>query len=89
VKAGRALGWIRRTGNAFSPVVPGAAIIIAGLIGSGFEDWLFAVGYYLCVFFWAIAFTAVDVLELTDAGPSFVEDSFVTAPQFAASVAGD
>ena len=24
--------------------------------------WMFAVGYYLCVFFWAIAFIMVDVL---------------------------
>jgi len=27
-----------------------------------FEDWMFAVGYYLCVFFWAIAFIMMDVL---------------------------
>jgi hypothetical protein len=26
-----------------------------------FEDWLFAPGYYLCVFFWSLAFVLVDV----------------------------
>jgi hypothetical protein len=26
-----------------------------------FEDWLFAVGYYLCVFFWSCAFALVDL----------------------------
>jgi hypothetical protein len=34
----------------------------AGLVHAGFEDWLFAVGYYLCVFFWTLAFMFVDVL---------------------------
>lgn len=53
---------LRRTGEAFSPAVPAAAIVAAGLIHAAFEDWMFAVGYYLCVFFWAIAFILVDVM---------------------------
>jgi hypothetical protein len=32
------------------------------LVHAAFEDWLFAVGYYLCVFFWSLAFIMVDVL---------------------------
>jgi len=54
--------WVRRTQDVFSPALPAAAIITAGLIDAMFEDWLFAVGYYLCVFFWAMAFILVDVL---------------------------
>ena len=54
--------WLRRTGDVFSPAVPAAAIVAAGLFHAMFEDWMFAVGYYLCVFFWAMAFILVDVL---------------------------
>jgi O-antigen ligase len=54
--------WLRKTGNVFSPAIPAAAIILAGLFHAMFEDWMFAVGYYLCVFFWVTAFIMVDVL---------------------------
>ena len=52
-----------RSQNVFSPLLPAAAILTAGLIDAAFEDWLFAVGYYLCIFFWAIAFILVDLLD--------------------------
>jgi hypothetical protein len=32
------------------------------MIHAAFEDWLFAPGYYLCVFFWSMAFVFVDQL---------------------------
>ena len=35
-------------------------VMVAGLLHAGFEDWLFAPGYYLCVFFWSMAFVFVD-----------------------------
>jgi hypothetical protein len=35
-------------------------VIFAGLIHAAFEDWLFAPGYYLCVFFWSVAFVLID-----------------------------
>lgn len=54
--------WMRRTGNAFSTAVPLAAVMAAGLAHAMFEDWLFAVGYYLCIFFWTLAFVLVDVM---------------------------
>jgi len=57
-----AFSWVRRTQDVFSPALMAAAIVTAGLIDAMFEDWLFAVGYYLCVFFWAMAFILVDVL---------------------------
>jgi O-antigen ligase len=65
VNIGRALAQMRRTGNVFSPAIPLAGILVAGLVHAAFEDWLFAVGYYLCVFFWSLAFVMVDVLPAT------------------------
>jgi O-antigen ligase len=65
----RALGQMRRTGDAYSPVIPLAGVLAAGLVHAAFEDWLFAVGYYLCVFFWTLAFIMVDVLPALAASP--------------------
>ena len=62
-----ALIRLRRSGNIFAPAVPAAAILVAGLIDAGFEDWLFAVGYYLSVFFWVIAFILTDLLRSPEA----------------------
>ncbi len=58
----KVFAWLRRSGNVFSPAVPVAAFVLAGLFHATFEDWMFAVGYYLCVFFWATSFILVDVL---------------------------
>jgi len=54
--------WLRRTANFRHPVVPVAMVLAGGLAHAAFEDWLFAVGYYLCVFFWVLAFAFVDIL---------------------------
>jgi hypothetical protein len=59
---------MRRTGDACSPAVPIAAIMAAGLLHAAFEDWLFAAGYYLCVFFWSLAFVFIDVVPKTVPG---------------------
>jgi O-antigen ligase len=64
----RVMGWMRRTGDACSPAVPIAAIMAAGLLHAAFEDWLFAAGYYLCVFFWSLAFVFIDVVPKTVPG---------------------
>jgi O-antigen ligase len=56
----RMFAWMRRTGTASHWGVPFALITLAGLIHAGFEDWLFAPGSYLCVFFWISAFLLVD-----------------------------
>jgi O-antigen ligase len=61
----RALAQIRRTGNVYSFAIPLAGVLAAGLVHAAFEDWLFAPGYYLCVFFWTMAFIMVDVLPAT------------------------
>ncbi len=50
-----------KTGNPCHPAVPLALIMVAGLLHAGFEDWLFATGNYLCVWFWSLAFIFADV----------------------------
>jgi O-antigen ligase len=57
----RTVHWMLRTGNPSHPAVPLAMVMVAGLLHAAFEDWLFAPGYYLCVFFWCLAFVLVDV----------------------------
>jgi len=62
IHASRVLVW---TGSTLDPrglAFPVAVVMIAGLFHAGFEDWLFAVGNYLCVFFWSLAFILVDLL---------------------------
>jgi len=70
VNVGRALKQMRQTGNVFSPAVPLAGVLLAGLVHAAFEDWLFASGYYLCVFFWTLAFIMGDVLPAPSAAPA-------------------
>jgi len=60
-KVRKVFAWLRQGGDVFSPALPAAAIVAAGLIHAMFEDWMFAVGYYLCVFFWAMAFILADL----------------------------
>jgi O-antigen ligase len=77
-KVYRVLAWMRRTGNAFSTAIPLAVVVAAGLVHAVFEDWLFAVGYYLCVFFWALAFVLVDVVPA--AAPALIRSPAPKAP---------
>jgi O-antigen ligase len=63
-KVVRTAAWMLRTGNPCHPAVPLASIAVAGLFHAGFEDWLFAPGFYLCVFFWSLAFVLVDVAPM-------------------------
>jgi len=48
--------WMRRTGDPRHYSIPLAMVVLGGLVHASFEDWLFGVGYYLCVFFWRLAF---------------------------------
>ena len=61
----RVLVWIRRTGDPRHAAAPLAVVLAAGLVHAVFEDWLFAVGYYLCVFFWSYAFVLFDLAPAT------------------------
>lgn len=64
LKVGGVFAWLRRTANVRHYVVPVAMVLAAGLIHASFEDWLFAVGYYLSVFFWVLAFAFLDILPV-------------------------
>jgi len=78
LNVGRVLVRVRRTGNVSFPAVPLAVVLTAGLVHAAFEDWLFAVGYYLCIFFWALAFILVDLLP-RDPAPVICEDRIVSS----------
>jgi hypothetical protein len=67
----RTVQWMFRTGNPSHPAVPLAIVVVSGVIHAAFEDWLFAPGYYLCVFFWCLAFVLMDVApkSLPDEAP--------------------
>jgi hypothetical protein len=52
---------MRRTGSPYHYAVPFAMVTVAGLIHASFEDWLFAPGSYVCVFFWVSAFLLIDL----------------------------
>jgi O-antigen ligase len=53
--------WIRRSGDPRNYALPLVLVCIAGLAHAVFEDWLFAVGYYLTVFFWTLVFLLYDL----------------------------
>ena len=52
--------WVYHTNDARHTAIPVMLILLAGLVHAGFEDWLFAVGYYMTVFFWTLAFSFLD-----------------------------
>jgi len=54
--------YLRRTGDVSHYSVPLMMVLVAGLLHAGFEDWLFAVGYYLTVLFWVLTFLLMDVI---------------------------
>lgn len=54
--------WMRRTGDVSHFSVPLCMILLGGLVHAFFEDWLLAVGYYLCLFFWICVFLLDDLL---------------------------
>jgi O-antigen ligase len=60
----RAYRWMRASANPYHYCIPFALVVIAGLVHAFFEDWLFAVGSYLCVFFWVSAFLLIDLLPV-------------------------
>jgi O-antigen ligase len=62
-------GWMRRTSDPYHYSIPLAMVLLSGLVHAGFEDWLFAVGSYLCVFFWTIAFLLADFVPAADVVP--------------------
>ena len=75
--ATRAYLWMRRNESPNNYAVVFAMIVIAGLIHAGFEDWLFAVGSYLSVFFWVSAFLLIDLEAQFKSDRRAIPKSFV------------
>jgi hypothetical protein len=57
----RVLFRLRTTGHSNYLAAPVAGVLLAGLVAAGFEDWLFAVGYYGCLAFWLLAMSLPDL----------------------------
>ena len=60
---------MKRTGDPRHYSIPLAMVVLSGLVHASFEDWLFAVGYYLCVYFWFFAFVLADLVPAAVAAP--------------------
>jgi len=45
-------------------------VLLAGFVHASFEDWLFAVGAYPCVYFWVFAFMLADLMPATAPAPA-------------------
>ena len=54
--------WMRRTGDPRHYSIPLAMVVLSGFVNASFEDWLFAVGSYACVYFWVFAFLLADLV---------------------------
>jgi O-antigen ligase len=62
--------WMNRTADPSHYSIPLAMVVISGLCHATFEDWLFAVGSYLCVYFWVFAFLLADLVPAAVAVPA-------------------
>src|SRR5208283_5043635 len=65
----RVCAWMQRTADPRHYSIPLAMVVLAGLVHAAFEDWLFAVGYYVCVYFWIFAFLLADLVPDADVVP--------------------
>jgi O-antigen ligase len=66
----RVCAWMWRTADPNHYAIPLAFICLAGLVHAVFEDWLFAVGYYLNVFFWTSVFLLSDLQPVLPRNPA-------------------
>jgi len=57
----RTVLFVHKSGAIASPAFVLAGVMIAGILHAIFEDWMFAPGNYLCVFYWSLAFIFIDV----------------------------
>jgi len=65
----RVCAWMKRSADPRHYSIPLAMVVLAGLVHATFEDWLFAVGSYLCVFFWVFSFLLADLVPVAVAVP--------------------
>ena len=57
--------WMKRTADPSNYSIPLAMVVLSGLCHASFEDWLFATGSYLCVYFWFFAFLLADLVPVS------------------------
>jgi hypothetical protein len=69
-----------RTRDARPYVVPLVLVCIAGLVHAFFEDWLFAVGFYLTIFFWTSAFVLAELQSELAAEPAMINTAWRKIP---------
>ncbi len=62
--------WMKRTADPRHYSIPLAMVVLSGLVHANFEDWLFAVGSYACVYFWVFAFVLADLVPAAVEVPS-------------------
>jgi O-antigen ligase len=72
--------WMRRTADPRHYSIPMAMVVLAGFTHASFEDWLFAVGSYLSLWFWVFAFMLADLVPDTAVAPSAGAVSRVAVP---------
>jgi O-antigen ligase len=58
-----------RTANVRYYSIPLAMVVVGGLIHATFEDWIFAAGSYLALYFWVCAFLLSDLVPEVDMVP--------------------
>jgi O-antigen ligase len=63
-------GLMNRTREVRYYSIPLAMVVLSGFVHAGFEDWMFAVGSYLSLFFWVCAFVLADLVPNADAVPA-------------------
>jgi O-antigen ligase len=61
-------------------VVPLVLVCTAGLVHAFFEDWLFAVGFYLTVFFWTSVFVLAELQSEPAPAPVMINRAWRTIP---------
>jgi O-antigen ligase len=82
----RACRSIRRTADPRNYALPLVLVCIAGLVHAIFEDWLFAIGSYLSVFFWISVFLLYDLQPRSVEEPALYVGAGRTASLAAPSV---
>ena len=65
----RVCAWMHRTADPRHYSIPLAMVVLSGLLHATFEDWLFAVGNYACVYFWVFSFLLADLIPAAVVAP--------------------
>jgi hypothetical protein len=61
---------MNRTADPRNYSIPLAMVVLSGLCHATFEDWIFAVGSYLSVYFWVFAFLLADLVPAAAVVPA-------------------